>query len=376
MAFNTAHAETLALAEKYASYLSDEELEVFEEIVQRYRAIRHDIHNHVEEGIDRDIAIVKNYVAFTQLAPWDCEEDDFITWSGYLKNSRKIERSTLRLYHGSVRRFYEYFVSNTKFSKMIRNRFNITPSVICDRHLCIAHVSEFESSDKTNTDALSYDETTLLFTTLDDLINEASAYGGCKDLNPLMRDKALIYLTYVQGLRSHEALGLDTDSFLENPRRPQFGQYGRIKVKGKGHNGSGKKPRILPVTSIYLPVVMHTYINEVRPEFLSRADANDNALFMSERCTRLTYKSYWNRFNRLLDKAGLGGKGYALHTLRRTGLTHNAELTCLQTAQKLAGHAHASTTGLYLKRESNIVMQEIDAAIDMQIREALQWRKS
>jgi len=374
MAFNTAHAETLTLAGHYASALSNDELELFDEIVRSYSDLRINVLTNVPESVTRDVNIVKSYVTFTHAPPWECEEDDFISWSGYLRNTRNVERSTLRLYHGAVRRFYEYFVTNTKFSRIIRKEFNISPSVICDRHVCIAHITETEASDKTNTEALSYDEIDLLFSTLDNLIDEASAYGGCKDLRPLMRDKALIYLTYAQGLRADEALRLNTDSFLENPQRPQFGIYGRVRVQGKGHGGSGKKPRILPITSIMTPVVLYNYINEIRPEFLSRADANDNALFMSQRCKRLTYGTYWSRFKRLLEIAGLGGKGYALHTLRRTGLTHNAELMSLQTVQKLAGHEHASTTGIYLKRESDIVMQEIDSVIDLQIQDAFRRR--
>jgi len=46
----------------------------------------------------------------------------------------------------------------------------------------------------------------------------------------------------------------------------------------------------------------------------------------------------------------------------------------LQTVQKLAGHEHASTTGIYLKRESDIVMQEIDSVIDLQIQDAFRRR--
>ena len=366
-----AQVETQRLAAIYSNFLSDDELSVFDEIVKSYIDLRVSVFTNLEESVQRDVNIVKSYVTFTQVAPWECEEDDFIAWSVHLRNHHGIVRSTLRLYHGVVRRFYEYFTKNTKFSKLIRSKFGINPSVICDRHVCVAHVTEIESSGQRNLDAFSYDDIDHIFDTLERMIEEARAYGGCKDLKPLLRDKALIFLTYAQGLRAHEALGLNIDSFMENPQRPQFGSFGRIRVWGKGHGGSGKKPRLLPTISIDLPGVLYHYITEIRPEFLSRADANDKALFFSERCKRLSYNSFWNRFHRLLDVAGLGGKGFALHTLRRTGLSHCAQLMSLQTVKEIAGHEFISSTGLYVKQEEKIVMQEVDSAIDRQISEAM-----
>jgi hypothetical protein len=142
----------------YAAYLSGEELEVFEEIVQRYRDHRVDVFRYAEAGVDRDIAIVKNFVVFTQLAPWKCRKEDFVAWSGYLRNSKKVKLSTLRLYHGAVRRFYEYLVRNTWFSALIRNKFSVTPSVICDRQVCTVQVNKVVASDATTTDAFGSDE--------------------------------------------------------------------------------------------------------------------------------------------------------------------------------------------------------------------------
>lgn len=371
MAQNTAQQYDIALLSSvYSVYMNADELDMFEYIVNSYSSYRLDIEHHVVKSVADDLDVVKSYVGFIQMPPWVAEEDDFIIWSKYL-NSKGVERSTLRKYHGAVRRFYEYFSENTKIRRELKKRLNVNPTVICDKHVCITHVSQNESSEKTNTLPLSYDDIDRLFAHLDECIEEAETYGGCKDLNPMRRDRVLIYLTYVMGLRADEALRLTLDSFLENPKRPEFGRYGRIRIEGKGHNGSDKKKRTLPIVSIKLPPLLYDYIHNVRPEFMDRMDPNDNTLFLSQKSKRLSYQSYYARFKKYLNEIGLGGKGYALHTLRRTGLTHCAELMSLQTVQLLAGHAHISTTGGYINRQPNIVVREVENVIDYQIDAAL-----
>jgi len=210
--------------------------------------------------------------------------------------------------------------------------------------------------------ALTHAQIATFFDAIDRAINEAAKFRS-KDLRPLQRDKALFYLLYTGGLRISEATGVNVTSFEPNPNFPEFGDYGFIKVWGKGSKGSGKKFRQVPVTHPQLPPILDWYIKNVRPYFMVNADANETALFLSERGNRIGLSTAEARFQHVIDLAGLGGLGFTPHCMRHSSVTHESLRFSLETVRRKHGHVYSATTQGYMHISDEMVDDEINKTI-------------
>ncbi|PIU43270.1 MAG: integrase, partial [Candidatus Nealsonbacteria bacterium CG07_land_8_20_14_0_80_40_10] len=68
--------------------------------------------------------------------------------------------------------------------------------------------------------------------------------------------------------------------------------------------------------------ILDWYIKNVRPYFMVNADANETALFLSERGNRIGLSTAEARFQHVIDLAGLGGLGFTPHCMRHSSVTH------------------------------------------------------
>lgn len=142
------------------------------------------------------------------------------------------------------------------------------------------------------------------------------------------RDRAMFELFYSSGLRLAELSGLDLDAVdLKS---------GEAQVTGKG-----SKTRIVPVgraacdaLAAWLPLRLPL--------------AHDTqALFVSQRGTRLSPRSVQLRLDRWAAKAGLGQNVHP-HMLRHAFATHVLQSSGdLRAVQEMLGHASISTTQVY-----------------------------
>lgn len=344
--------------------LPENDATLFNDMINKWSSRRRGTLRHQQRSIDHDVAVVHNMLAHVGHAPWYWTEDDFDSWCEHIGIERNLAVSSQRKYQSAIRNFFDYIVDNVKFKNEVLRKYGIHLKQICHSENCIPHVHEREL--KRERSALTHDQIAIFFDALDRAIKDAANFHS-KNLRPLQRDKALFFLLYAGGLRISEDLNLDIYSFEPNPNFPEFGNFGFIKVWGKGSKGSGKKFRLVPVTHELLPQLLDWYISSIRPHFLINADANETALFLSERGKRLALSSAEARFQFVIDIAGLGGLGFTPHCLRHSSVTHEAMRLSLEAVRRKHGHVFAATTQGYMHVPDEMVDKEINQAIESQL---------
>ena len=163
--------------------------------------------------------------------------------------------------------------------------------------------------------------------TLDvDRVGQLLTIDGNDDL--AIRDRAILELFYSSGLRLSELTGLNMNSLLS---------ANEVKVVGKGN-----KERILPVGRKAVEAlqqwlaIRHKLSNE-----------NENALFVSQKGSRLSARSVQQRLRHWVLKQGLDTHVHP-HMLRHSFASHVLESSGdLRAVQELLGHANISTTQIY-----------------------------
>jgi site-specific recombinase XerD len=349
--------------------LSDRAAGLLKEMLDAYQTRRVGALRHNRKSVDRDVAIISNFLSFSGQPPWAWTEEAFEQWCEHLGLERRLAPASQRHYQSAIRNFLAYLTENVKFLNEVRRLFNVDLVQICHRENCIPHVSDSEM--RVERRAMTHEEIMQFFSSLDTAITEAHRFGT-KDFRPLQRDKAMFFTIYAAGLRASEALGLDIDSFRPNPTFPNFGDYGFISVWGKGSRGSGPRHRTVPVDHAGLPPLLKWYTEKVRPKFLLQADANEPALFLSERGNRLAISTLEARFQVAIGLADLGGKNLTPHCLRHSSVSHGAMAMMSVEAMRLKhGHAFAATTQGYTHVPDDFVNQEINRLVDRQLRDAI-----
>ena len=145
-----------------------------------------------------------------------------------------------------------------------------------------------------------------------------------------LRDRALFELIYSCGLRISEAVNLTAGQlFLEEKM---------VRVSGKGG-----KERLVPLGEEGVHWLSR-YLEESRPKLLKPQTRTD-AVFVSQRGTKISRKSVWKRFKTVSTASGIDAK---VHTLRHSFATHLLQGGAnLRAVQELLGHADISTTQIY-----------------------------
>lgn len=151
-----------------------------------------------------------------------------------------------------------------------------------------------------------------------------------KDKSPIAcRDKAIMELFYSSGLRLSELHSLNAKQ-LDH-------QVNNITVTGKGN-----KSRITPIGSMARKA-LDSWL-AIRVEM---ANFNEEALFVSNRGSRLTTRSIQMRLNYWQKKQNIE-QHISPHKLRHSFASHILESSGnLRAVQELLGHADISTTQIY-----------------------------
>jgi integrase/recombinase XerC len=143
------------------------------------------------------------------------------------------------------------------------------------------------------------------------------------------RDRAILELLYSSGLRLAELTDLNLGDI--------DAQDATDRVTGKGN-----KDRIVPVGSRALQALAKWHAS--RPGL---ADPDEQALFVSNRGTRLSRRSVQARVDHWARRQGIDAKVYP-HLFRHSFATHLLESSHdLRGVQELLGHANISTTQVY-----------------------------
>ena len=145
-----------------------------------------------------------------------------------------------------------------------------------------------------------------------------------------LRDRALLELIYSSGLRLAEVVGLNLgDVDLRE---------GMVTVLGKGN-----KTRMLPVGS-HAITALKNWLSQ-RKALLK--DSNEQAIFISQKGTRITHRAVQLRMQQLSVQQGMDTPVHP-HMLRHSFASHMLESSGdLRLVQEMLGHANISTTQIY-----------------------------
>lgn len=154
----------------------------------------------------------------------------------------------------------------------------------------------------------------------------------------VLRDRAILEVTYGAGLRVSETTGLSVGDIDLAERL--------LRVTGKG-----SKERIVPIGRLAKDALVVWLDPDVRgalrPARATRDD--DAALFLNRRGRRLTRQGLWGIVDKYSTAAGLGER-CTPHVLRHSCATHLLDHGAdIRTVQELLGHASVSTTQIYTK---------------------------
>ncbi len=148
-----------------------------------------------------------------------------------------------------------------------------------------------------------------------------------------LRNQAFLELVYGCGLRISEAAGLTLLSV-------SFAG-GTVKVLGKG-----SKERIVPAYPLALET-LRRYLEEGRPQLAQKANAGEEALFLSTRGNPMSSNALRLVFNQAKQQAGVP-EHYTPHDLRHAFATDLLRGGAdLRSVQELLGHSSLSTTQVY-----------------------------
>ena len=173
------------------------------------------------------------------------------------------------------------------------------------------------------------------------------------------RDHAIAELLYGCGMRIGELMGLDVQAGVNVKSAGTRAACGWIDVPDATAHvlGKGSKRRSLPVGAPAL-VALQAWLAH-RPT-LARAD--EPALFVSQRGTRLSPNQLRLRLQNMAQQSGLPTRVHP-HMLRHSYASHLLQSSGdLRAVQELLGHASISTTQVYTKLDHQHLSKIYDAA--------------
>jgi site-specific recombinase XerD len=337
---------------------------LFEDMIKAYVDRRRGSLKHHPKSVSSAISVIRDFAVFSAAPPWRWTPGDFDLWCSNIGLARKLSVASQRKYQGAIAGFLAYLISNQHFQNTVHFRYGLTLTQIVGSENRIPHIQDREM--KCERRAFTHEEIAKFFDALDAAIVEAMEFRS-KDLRPLQRDKVAFYVMYVLGARIGEVRALNVGSFEMNPRFPEFGDFGFVRVWGKGSRGSGPKMRTVMVDHKDLPPLLEWYMSEIRPIFLENGHPNEDALFLSERGQRLAISTLENRFQHAVSLANLEGLNLTPHCMRHSSLTHTRLNVSLESVRLKAGHVYTATTQVYLHLGDEHVQQEMGRAIEAQI---------
>ena len=171
------------------------------------------------------------------------------------------------------------------------------------------------------------------------------------------RDRAMVELMYSSGLRLSELVSLDWRHFPAQGERVSSLSWIDLDSAEATITGKGGKRRVVPIGS-HAVAALRDWL-AVRD---SHAGAQERALFVSARSTRLSARSVQVRLAQLVTRLGLGVKVHP-HVLRHSFASHLLQSSGdLRAVQELLGHANISTTQIYTKLDWQHLARAYDAA--------------
>lgn len=157
------------------------------------------------------------------------------------------------------------------------------------------------------------------------------------------RDRCILTLFLNCGMRVSELVSINLSDVMRN--------NDTLRIIGKGN-----KERIVYLNEACLKAISD-YL-AVRPK---DGVKDKNALFLSNRGTRISVKMVQAMVKKYLEKIGLGGTGYSVHKLRHTAATlmYRYGHVDIRVLKEILGHANLGTTEIY----THLSNEQIEEAI-------------
>lgn len=159
------------------------------------------------------------------------------------------------------------------------------------------------------------------------------------------RDYCILTLFLNCGMRLSELVSINMSDVIHN--------NSSLRIVGKGN-----KERMVYLNDACLAAIKD-YVR-VRPK---DGVKDRNALFLSNRGTRISPKTVQAMVNKYLEKIGLGGAGYSVHKLRHTAATlmYRHGHVDIRVLQDILGHENLGTTEIYTHTSSTQMEDAVHA---------------
>lgn len=159
------------------------------------------------------------------------------------------------------------------------------------------------------------------------------------------RDYCILTLFLNCGMRLSELVSINMSDVIHN--------NSSLRIVGKGN-----KERMVYLNDACLAAI-EDYVR-VRPK---DGIKDRNALFLSNRGTRISPKTVQAMVNKYLEKIGLGGAGYSVHKLRHTAATlmYRHGHVDIRVLQDILGHENLGTTEIYTHTSSTQMEDAVHA---------------
>lgn len=159
------------------------------------------------------------------------------------------------------------------------------------------------------------------------------------------RDRCILTLFLNCGMRLSELVSINLADVIQN--------NSTLRIWGKGN-----KERIVYLNQACLDAIGQ-YL-AVRPK---DGVKDRNALFLSNRGTRISPKTVQALVKKYLGKIGLSGPGYSVHKLRHTAATlmYRYGHVDVRVLQDILGHANLGTTEIYTHTSSTQIEEAMNA---------------
>jgi len=273
---------------------------MLQEIEQFIDYLRYEkqLSQHTQKNYRRDLLAAEAYFKPLKVQQWENISSHQIRSYVAYRHRKGLAGSSIARELSALRRFYNYLL---KEKRVTQNPVNGIPAPKSGRKL--PHAPDMEQMSQ------------LLDTPQDDILK--------------IRDQAMFELFYSSGLRLSELTRLDLLNLqlLQN----------QVRVLGKGN-----KQRDVPVGR-YAILAIEKWLT-IR-SLLAKSD--ENALFVSQRGTRISQRMVEYRLKQWANEQGLAINLHP-HMLRHAFASHLLESSGdLRAVQELLGHADISTTQIY-----------------------------
>ncbi len=268
--------------------------------------------------------------------PWEAVESDLSEFLTHKVEVDKIHLGRQATYICYLRAFQNYLLDSVGLKNEIHRRFGVQLQRFVTQENAIV-IKRKRHERLREIRPLSGQQCNDLIQSFDEQIALARQSGN-KAFKPLRRDKVMVMLMLLTGLRVEELVTLKVTDWMSDSSQPQFGPYALLSLFGKG-----RKRRVVRLFNPMIREVMDWYMQDIRPGFLQAKTDDPSLLFFSERGRQLCTE----QVRRMLrDNAALAGIPFGVrpHMLRHTYATQMKDIIGPEALQRQLGHEHLSTT--------------------------------